>query len=372
MRHKLHYPLLIIIFMSGLLTGCGFKDIDKRIFVTNIGIDRSTDEKELYKVTLRLAIPSGNIKQGQDQEYVLLVEDNMTISHAVRKMKSEIDKELDFAHAKVIILGEDVVDENLYDIIDWLARRRDIQKIAWITMAKGTAEDILKARPKSERLASEALINIFDKIGTESPYIHSEYFSEFRRDLYEKGIDAVFPVIDLKKSEDKNETYSINKVAIYRAGEEWKVVNLDPEETRIFNMLKDFEQNVGFVIDTEKEKFLYATDIIKIKYKLTDQPKPKITYDIMMQGILEEKEGVFKQEKVKQYNKLIEQEVKKQIEDLLNKLKEENVDPIGFGVRYKSTRFTQEDRIEKWNRLYPDVLFDIKVKAMIKSSGVTE
>lgn len=350
--------------------GCGFKDIDKRIFVTNIGIDKGTDDEDLYKVTLRLAVPSGNIKEGHEQEYVYLIENNATISHAVRKMKASMDKELDFAHSKVIVIGENVIDGNLENIIDWFSRRRDIQKIAWIVMAEGNAEDVLKSKPKSERLASEALINIFDKIGTESPYVHTEYFSEFRRDLLEQGVDAILPVVKIKKG--GSETYVLNQVAIYKSGEEWKLIKLQPEETRILNMLKEFEQDIGFEIDSEEEKFLFSADVIKVKYKLKENTKAIITYDIMLEGILEEKKGVFKYREVNKYNKLVEEEVKTQVENLLLKLQKENVDPIGFGIRYRSTTFSQEDRMEKWKTLYPATEFVVNVKAKIKSSGVTE
>ncbi|MGM0903882.1 MAG: hypothetical protein ACQEXB_22620 [Bacillota bacterium] len=71
---RLGRSFFIIVAVSVLLfqSGCGFKDIDKRIFVLSIGVDHTDNEERPYRVILKLAVPSGSIKQS-GTEYTYLV-----------------------------------------------------------------------------------------------------------------------------------------------------------------------------------------------------------------------------------------------------------------------------------------------------------
>ena len=46
-KRKLQAVLFILILLPLTLTGCGFKDIDKRIFVVSVGVDpaKNSDKK---------------------------------------------------------------------------------------------------------------------------------------------------------------------------------------------------------------------------------------------------------------------------------------------------------------------------------------
>src|SRR5690625_4551243 len=99
------FVLIPILSVVLLLSGCGFKDIDKRVFVVGFGIDGGSEEKP-YKITLKMAIPGK--KDSPKPEYTYLTQEADTIAKAIRLSESNIDKELEFGHAKVIVLGEDV------------------------------------------------------------------------------------------------------------------------------------------------------------------------------------------------------------------------------------------------------------------------
>lgn len=49
------------------MAGCGFKDIDNRLFIIGIGVDPSEKEEGHYKVTLKLSIPVASIKQEKNR-----------------------------------------------------------------------------------------------------------------------------------------------------------------------------------------------------------------------------------------------------------------------------------------------------------------
>lgn len=50
--------LILLLLLAMTITGCNFKDIDRRIFVVAIGIDPG-EQDGTFKVSLKLAIPKG-------------------------------------------------------------------------------------------------------------------------------------------------------------------------------------------------------------------------------------------------------------------------------------------------------------------------
>lgn len=96
--------MLLSATMTLALTGCNFKDIDRRIFVVAIGIDPGRKEGT-FKVSLKLAIPQGDVTK-IDEKMQILTEESDSISEALRRMKSKVEKELDYVHCKSVILGK--------------------------------------------------------------------------------------------------------------------------------------------------------------------------------------------------------------------------------------------------------------------------
>src|SRR5690349_17935436 len=102
-----------------VLSACGFKDIEKRFFVVSIGVGPSKDSPN---------------------EYQIVSQEANSISEAVRIIKTKVDKEIDFSHAKVIVFSESIVkNKGNAGMYYWFTRRRDIQKIAWVNIGRPSA-----------------------------------------------------------------------------------------------------------------------------------------------------------------------------------------------------------------------------------------
>lgn len=64
-------------------------------------------------------------------------------------------------------------------------------------------------------------------------------------------------------------------------------------------------------------------------------------------------------------------EVEEQINSLLKKLQKEEVDPLGFGLRYRATETGKEsNKIEKWDEMYPDVQFKVNITVDMNNVGI--
>jgi spore germination protein KC len=98
---------LLILLSCLALSACGFKDIEKRFFVVSIGVDTAKDHTKKYLVSLKFAVPGPS--KDSPNEYQIVSQEANSISEAVRIIKTKVDKEIDFSHAKVIVFSESIV-----------------------------------------------------------------------------------------------------------------------------------------------------------------------------------------------------------------------------------------------------------------------
>ncbi|MEC1522476.1 Ger(x)C family spore germination protein [Neobacillus niacini] len=368
--HRLGRPFTATVLALSLMiqSGCGFKDIDKRIFVLSVGIDHTDNEEKPYKIILKLAVPSGSLKQS-GTEYTYLTKESESIASAIRLLKTQVDKEIDFGHAKVIVLGKEILHHDLTEVLDIFVRRRDIQRISWVAVGKPNAESVLKAEPSSEMAGSHALFNLFDQNGVESSYIVTTFLFDLRRRMLETGIDPILPV--LSASKDKKKIIVNSSILLAKNKDPLK---LNPKETKIYNLLANNVQRTDLTVKRDDLQYTVSIDTAKTSFKIITNPKqkPVIKMDISMEGIIEESNQGMNINALKTFSKQASEEANKDITALLSKLQENEVDPLGFGVRYKATRLHSKDTDKEWLRLYPNMSFDVNVKVSIMSTGIIE
>jgi spore germination protein KC len=359
--------VLAAFFMLIWLTGCdGMKDIDKRFFALEVGVDFSGNEEKPYRVTVKLGIPSPKIEPGQSNKYQLVTVDGETIAEAVRLMKSRVDKELDFGHAKVFIIGKSLMDTNLLQTMDWFFRRRDLQLIGYVAMGEPSAKDVLGTSVASERLPGNALMLSFDREGTESSYIVTETLSDFYRRLKERGKDPYMPIV---WTDGRN--YNINRVALF--DKERLKLTLTPNQTRMFNELVRQFQRVEVAAGSDEQRLMLSINQLKVKYRL----KPisgglwSSVVNVSAAGLAEESMKPLYSESIERLEQQVEDEIKMRFSETLELMRDNGLDPVGFGLKYRAMNHKSEEEWEEWQeRIYPNLQFDLKVNMKIYSTGV--
>ncbi|WP_342563409.1 Ger(x)C family spore germination protein [Paenibacillus sp. FSL R7-0345] len=362
MRRLLLYIGIVLLCLT---TGCEYKDIDRRIFVVAIGIDPG--EKEDFKVSLKLAIPQGEVTK-IDEKMLIITEESDSISEALRLMKSKVEKELDYVHCKSIIIGEEMASRNIRHILDWAVRRRDIQLILNFAIGRPAALDVLKVKPPSERIPSNSLIMAMSGQGTESPFIASVYSYQLMRDIYEQGKDPILPVIEAESETQ----FLIDKIALFDKQKVQLVLN--PEETRLFNLLTRSDLRTNFPARVEDSDFQYYTESSASSYKITTSSSgaPLIRYKIKIKGIVEENstQELITHNLLGEISEAGGKELEQSVKALLEKIKEKRLDPFGWGLRYGAKHWNNETEAEDWEALYPDLKFEIMAVVRVKYSGL--
>ncbi|MFZ7943512.1 Ger(x)C family spore germination protein [Neobacillus sp. 19] len=328
-------------------------------------MDPAKNSSKKYLVSLKFAVPSES--KGTNTDFIIVSEKADSMSEAVRIIKTKVEKEIDFSHAKAVVFGEDIVKQNGNAGINyWFTRRRDIQGIAWGAIGKPSALDVLKVKPKSERIPSNAMFLALGKDGSETPYVISEFLFDYKYRLIERGIDPMLPIIEAKK-----DLLEINTVGLFNKSQ--MKLTLTPEETKILNFIRKREEKSANKIKKGKTTIVIDTHKVKTKYKIYT-PKGKTPYikvKVSLEGTLEETTRRVSNAQLSYYEKAAEKSLNKEIEEVLVKIQKANLDPVGFGLRYRSRHFNKDDW-EEWQRIYPQIQFKVQSKMQIEDTGLIE
>lgn len=370
-QNKTKLFLLVLIPIISLLSGCEFKDIDKNVFVSMIGIDKSEEEGKPYKITLKLYVPTSSFKQSPEPEYSYISHSGETLTEAIRILETYSDKELEFGHTKLIVIGEELLKENkAMELLDFLMRRPDIQLISWVAVGRPSAEKIVKMIPQGENAAYPALFNYFDGIGTESQYIVSTYLFDFARRMKESSIDIILPIIEVKKEESH---FEVNKSLIFT--NDGEPHELDTYATLLVNMILKNVEVADLFVKKEGHYFFTKIDSIKSKYKvkILDNNQVELDIKIHLNGFISESKKALDPEELTYYNQLFKQEGKENFKKALSELTKKGYDPIGFGLDYKA-RTWHNDRMsdEEWKEAYKNAKIKVEVIPGLKSTGAIQ
>jgi len=358
------YAALLSLLLALLtISGCGFKDIDKRFFVVATGIDWSGNKSKPYRITLQLAIPSPKIEPGASKiQYETI--DAPSIAEGVRMLKAYVDKELDFGHCKMMIIGEELAKRDINHSIEWMLRRRDIQSVATLAIGRPTAETVLHVRPASERYPGNALLLSFGADGTESSYNYAETLSGFTRRVSEKGMDPALAII----TNDGKESYIINQVALFDK-EKIKTI-LTPAETQLFNQMSDHFTKASMHGMFKGTPLVIAINQLNSSFRLQGHTAPvRITMKVKMDVVFEEApNGLFDKDWLSVEDALAT-EYEKAAVALLKKIQRHGVDPFGFGLRYRAVH-PGKNAWNNWTHLYPDAEFNVEAMVKIEGTGL--
>ncbi len=360
--------LMIASMFVMLTTGCvstSFKDIDKRFFVLAIGLDKEeVDGKDKYLVSLKLAIPSAKFEVG-DMKSQIISHTADSIPGALRMIRANVDKELDFGHTRILVIGESLAKTGITDAVNFFTRRRDIQGIAYMMIGSPSALDILNTTTSSERMPTNALALSFGNIGTESAYIMTAQLFDVYRRMNEKGMDPFLPIV---KSQGK--TFMINQVGLF--DKEKMKLALNPEETRLLNELMYHYKQFEVITKTKEIQYTLATERFKRSFKFSPKNKESVKIKVWFGGIVEQSNQRMFEKDWREYEVAAEEASTRRYLALLHKLQKAQLDPIGLGMMYTAAHYNGQKDWDEWQKIYPRLVFDLQVRAKIFGTGLTK
>ncbi|MCU6712455.1 hypothetical protein M6D81_27540 [Paenibacillus sp. J5C_2022] len=360
---RLLIRLLCLAVVIGTLGGCGFKDIDKRFFVVGTGIDWSGNKDKPYRITLQLAIPSPKVESGASKTQYEII-DAPSIAEGIRMLKSYVDKELDFGHCKMFLIGHTLADKDIRPVIDWMSRRRDIQSVANLAVGEPDAETVLKVRATSELYPGNALYLTFGSDGTESSYTYVETLSGLNRRLAEKGLDPALAFI----RNDNRTSYIVNQIALM---DKQKIkMMLSPTETQLFNQLSKHFTKASMHGMFKGTPIVIAINSLQSSFRIKqEQDETIIVMRIRMKVVFEEAPSGVYNASWEAFENELSRDYEKVSMALLEKIRRAGIDPFGFGLRYRAMHNGQGSW-EQWQELYPQARFQVHAHVKVEGTGL--
>lgn len=147
------FRILLMIPLVLMLTSCVGEEPNNIAYVTALGIDKTSEN---YLFTIQFANPikiSGGAAEeggpgGQIVENVSF--EAPTIYSAINSANSVISKDLSLAHAKVIVVSEELAKNGIGGINDVIARNNEIRPDIYLSVAENAQEYLEAVQPMIE------------------------------------------------------------------------------------------------------------------------------------------------------------------------------------------------------------------------------
>jgi spore germination protein KC len=353
-----------------LLTGCWSRvEVNDIAIVTAVGLDQTDNGKIL--LSLELAIPRmlgvanqvGGDKIETTAGWIVSGEGD-TILEANRFIQQKLPRKIVYSHSKVIVVGEKLARDGVVRVLDFFERYKQSQIRSYIMFTKGEAAEILKFKPKFEKLSSEVI-----REEEKSQISLSIRVLQFMDMLMSEGDAPAAAQIQLTpseigKSNSSKESISVKGVAIFKKD---KLIGwLNEKETRGFLWLKNQMKEAVTTVEIPKDKGggQVSSQIHNAKTSIKPKiEKKSITIKVDADADIEIFENTSKLDlgdpkDVEYIAKLVEEDLKLRLELICKKAQGQlKTDIFGFGrvVYHHYPKEWKNTYSKEWEKLFPEL-----------------
>ncbi|RTE09033.1 Ger(x)C family spore germination protein [Paenibacillus whitsoniae] len=160
------YRKLLLIALAGisvlLLTGCWSRiEINDNAFVTAMYVDRLDNDQ--YEVSLgfplpnRMATGAMTTNTSTGNAYSIVSKRAESIAVAIRKIRSDLSREITWGHCRVVIVGRKMAEQGIGPMLEFASREPSFHSKSFLFVSPTKGQDISKLTPVFERLPSEVI-----------------------------------------------------------------------------------------------------------------------------------------------------------------------------------------------------------------------
>lgn len=367
--------LLSLVPLMLILSGCWDQRLLKETrLVYGVGFDL---EDNMVKNTIVIRSVPGNPNAEYTNELI------STKAETIRKARNQIDNkiagQIGTDKVQVFLLGEDIINYDLYAFLDVFYRDPSSPLSAKIAVVKGKAHDILALEKKENTLISE-YINELITIAEDSFVVPKQSVQKICTHMFDEGRDFALPLLVY---DSENKGLDISGVALFN--EKLFTGNtLNSDQSAVMLMLSGAKmKNAEFtyqVNDKDKENWLYNYVSYKVfssnhqskfyKDNLgTIHAEINITLDI---GIDEYPlDHLNEDNKAKDLSQKIKERLTNDSKDVIQLLQDSNTDLFGLGrdlLAYHPD-LLKDGKLEKGYfenmKITPNISIDIKDTGVI-------
>ncbi len=310
---------LVVIML--LLSGCNYLELNNIGIVTLMAINYDNNN---YNITLEI---KENIKDN-DNASIIHTASGSSIEKALQELELTVDKNLYFIDLNVILIDENTINQKITSIIDYLTRDVTFGTNFNIIIDNNSEETIKLIKDKN-KIVGEYIKNIFNN---NSNNVINYKFDKFLKDYLSEFKDVTLPLGKIQ-----NEEYTINEAVIFHNKKIVQNINLD--EIQIYNLLNNTKSEYFFKINYQNKSLVYRVSTHKTNTDYND----KINLNLKLNGSFIEIEDInmLNNENLKEILNILENKIKKDINDLISILKTSESDILAFKKMYYNQNRTK-------------------------------
>ncbi|MFC0470851.1 Ger(x)C family spore germination protein [Halalkalibacter kiskunsagensis] len=386
--------LTALLFLSlFLLSGCwNIVELENLAIVSAIGID-AVPESEEYQVTLQVLNPATIAKGPMGAGGERLPTTNFqsvgnSVVEAIRSAAKKVPREIFLGHVQHVIISEEVAQEDLQKVINFIRRDPDIRLTTRIFIAKGhSAQTVVNTVQSLVLIPANAVMGKL----TTNQSLWSSNIEVNILDVYSaldsKGREPLINGILIEGEVDKgigkpNYQYSqmlativIEEMALFRDGKLQRWITKDI--TRGISQILNEIENAIVAVDYSQKKEHIPIELIQSKTTIQtkfDGSKPTIDLHVNQIGnIADASEDIdlSKKEVINELEGLWSEKTKEELLAVIDIAQKAGSDVFGFGDKLDIQHPEEWKKVQdNWSEVFPECDINVHVETVIRRSGM--
>ncbi len=197
-------PMFLIFVLIGLFYGIPSlgnpAEINRFAIVTAVGIDKAEQEDFDYEVSLLTFVPVP--EQTFTEFYKVISASGNSIEEALDYAGLYTGRQVGLSHIKTIVLSEDLFDEDVTKVLDYLMRDKEVSSSTKLIAMDGKAKDFLNA---VKDLDSQSSYSVSEIVAYNEHYIYATGCSleAFFKGYFSPTKASIVPVFSLQSGDDE-------------------------------------------------------------------------------------------------------------------------------------------------------------------------
>ena len=386
--------LFLMLICTTFTTGCWDKtELNEMAIVSAVGLDRNKEGKLVG--TFQIINPSnvaGALQGGGGTNPPISIYratgDNVLELDSIASTK--ISRDMYFAHANLIVIGEELAkEEGLNDIFDAFERSPEFRATTRIVIARGVkARDIVEALTAIDKVSAEKVIKTIETTEKIQGGNISINLQETIKNLLSTGKEPIISGFTVKGNtgkEDKMENTMSSDIkanpnaagiGVFKDGKliDWLDGNMAIGSMWVLDRIVGTHLN----IDWEDKKEAVTYQVIRQKTNVSvkmENGKPKVFIKVRAEGDIREVDvplNLTDTHVLIDIEKKLAKKLKKEIEDAVVRAQKNKADIFGFGEIMHENHPKEWKKIENnWDEVsFPKLEVDVQVETFIRRTGL--
>lgn len=370
---------IIIIVCFLLLTGCwNYRELNEYAIVTGMAVDLEDDK---YKLSFLIA--NGNKNETQQAQTSILTGTGKSIYDAFKDISLMSPKELYISHLSIVIISEDVAQQGISNLIDYLMRDPQSHQNFYLIVSKDSAaSDVLAILSP---LADYPSQNITSNVATSEKLqgkISDASFNLFITKYLETGFEPILNSVIIVGNTEKGQTTESQEKAKQDAYTKLDTIALFKNDKLIGWANQD--ESVGIDMVLGEISTLYYNIPCKTEYAVTVSNDYSVNYEIKKNKIIimaDAKGSLMEvgcdidlenEKEIKKLERKVEEKMKEYMENAISLAQTYKTDVFGFGNLYYKKYPKEYNNIKDWNDYFSNLDIEVKTSFKYTSKGTLE